>query len=411
MRWLVVGLAAVACGSVWADVVYLRNGQKVEGKVLKDDWVVRLQLPSGAVVEFTRADVEKVEYTLPPQEEFKQRFKTLSGDDAEGFFRLGLWAKQHGMSKEARICFERALQIEPNHTGARLQLGYVRVGSKWLQFEEAQKKKGLVKYKGRWMTKEEAERLKFAEHKRHMTKVVESIIRRLRSRDPLKAKKAEKEFAKIKDPAAIEAIAENLSRLKPEHRLLAIDTLRKNFKVEDVGDLLIGVALRDPEEEVRKEAALALRHLRCTWAYAEFVKALFYERSESVRDAASDALGYLRDSYAIEPLITGLCVKVGTGRTPSNLRMFSGTITSRVLGWKEYITPRGKIRVPIVVQIESGASLGSGDSATTYIENGQALHALKHITGVNFWYEKDKWRKWWAQNKDKFDRFMNLKNR
>jgi len=409
MRWLVVSLAAVIWGAAWADVVYLRNGQKVEGKVLKDDWVVRLQLPSGAVVEFPRADVEKVEYTLPPQEEFKERFKALSGDDAEGFFRLGLWAKRHGMSKEAQICFERALKIEPDHTGARLQLGYVRVGSEWLQFEEAQKKKGLVKYKGRWMTKEEAERLKFAERKRHMTKVVENLITRFRSRDPLKAKKAEKEFAKIKDPAAIEAIAKNFPRLKPEHRLLVIETLKNNFKAEDVGDLLIGVALRDPEEDVRKEAALALRHLRCTWAYAEFIKALFYERSESVRDAASDALGYLRDSYAIEPLIAGLCVKVGTGRALSNLRMFSGTITSRVVGWKEYITPRGKLRVPIIVQVESGTSVGGGDNAPTYIENGQALHALKHITGVNFWYEKDKWRKWWAENKDKFDRFMNPK--
>lgn len=410
MRLLVAGLAAVVWGSVCADVVYLRNGQKVEGKVLKDDWVVRLQLPSGAVVEFTRADVEKVEYTLPPQEEFKQRFNALSDDDAEGFFRLGLWAKQHGMSREARLCFERAIKIEPDHTGARLQLGYVRVASQWLPFEEAQKRKGLVKYKGRWMPKEEAEQLKFAEHKKQITRIVESIIRRLRSRDPLKVKKAEKELAEISDPAAVEAIAKNFSRLKTEHRLLVIDTLKKNFKVEDVGDLLIGIALRDPDEEVRKEAALALRHLRCTWAYAEFIKALFYHREESVRDAASDALGYLRDSYAIEPLIAGLCVKVGTGRAPSNLRMFSGTITSRVIGWKEYITPRGKIRIPIVVQIESGASLG-GDNAPTYIENGQALHALKHITGVNFWYEKEKWRKWWAQNKDKFDRFMNPKKR
>ena len=404
MRWLV--LLLLFGGSLWADVVYLRNGQRVEGRILKDDWIVRLQLPSGAVVEFQRADVEKVEYTLPPQEEFSTRFRALSPDDAEGFFRLGLWAEQHGMSKEARLCFERALQIEPDHTGARLQLGYVRVGSKWLLFEEAQKQKGLVKYKGRWMTPQEAEKLKFAERKRKMTRLVDSLSVALRSRDPLRVKKAEEEFAKIKDPAALEAIARNFPRLKAEHRLMVVNILKNNFRMEDSSDILIGIALRDPDEDVRKAAAESLRQLRCPWAYVEFLKALFYHKSERVRDAASDALASLKDSYAIEPLITALRVRIAPGRGMTGMRMYSGTITSRVIGYKEYTTPKGKIRVPIIVQVESGTGIGGGGEEPTYIDNGLALHALKGITGVNFWYEKEDWRKWWTENKNKYDRFM-----
>jgi len=141
-RILVVGfLLTILLGwSALADVVYLKGGGTKEGKIIRrnEDEVV-LEVRSGGLTASIRvpADrIEKIERKLSPQEEFSITIQNLSPDDARGFYQTGLWCETKGLKEEARFCFEKALEIEPEMGEAAEKLGLVRVQNRWWKVED-----------------------------------------------------------------------------------------------------------------------------------------------------------------------------------------------------------------------------------------------------------------------------------
>lgn len=80
-----------------------------------------------------------------------QRAK-LDKKDADGHYKLGLWAKSNGLPAEALVLFQQAIVADVDHEHARREMGYQKVDGVWRTEREVKIAKGLVEFEGEWMT-------------------------------------------------------------------------------------------------------------------------------------------------------------------------------------------------------------------------------------------------------------------
>lgn len=164
---LVVLAAALAAR---ADVIHLKNGRTLEGKVLGESGGKVKVRTVGGVVEISRADIERIEVVKTPREVYEERLAALAPDDADGCFELALYCRENHLPKEEKELYAKALAIDPQHPGANEAVGNVRVDGEWMTPAEAERRKadaeeaamrakGLVKYDGQWVTPEDREKL------------------------------------------------------------------------------------------------------------------------------------------------------------------------------------------------------------------------------------------------------------
>lgn|GEM_PF-6432397 len=126
----------LVCFSMFAeDVLLLRVGKVVTGKIEKeDDETVLINTKHGKMT-YRKDEIDSIIYYEDFRKQYEQRFKKAEGD-ADALYNLGLWCKKQYQEREARECFEAAIKINPNHTGARGELGYRNLGGNWVTQEE-----------------------------------------------------------------------------------------------------------------------------------------------------------------------------------------------------------------------------------------------------------------------------------
>ncbi len=108
-------------GQIFADTVYLKNGNKLRGIITKEtDSSVELKINQGAKVTFSKSDIKSID------------------KDSE----------------------DQRAKLEEGWNAAKNELEVKEISKN--VFEEEQLKKGLVKYKDDWVTPEEKERLQAA---------------------------------------------------------------------------------------------------------------------------------------------------------------------------------------------------------------------------------------------------------
>ena len=150
-------LFAALATAASADTVILKNGGRLEGVTTKiEDGKLVVTLQSGTV-RFNREDIAKVIHRVTPMEEYQTSAAKLKKDDAKGHFELAAWCAENDLKHFQRVELEATIAAESDHKEAREQLGYEKVGGKWLRGEELLKAKGMVKVDGKWMTKEAAQ--------------------------------------------------------------------------------------------------------------------------------------------------------------------------------------------------------------------------------------------------------------
>jgi hypothetical protein len=161
MRTIAValGLAAFALPA-FADEVQLVNGRKLEGIVLQDEkqpGKVVLEVGAGVII-LDAKEVSSVTKGPTKLHEYYEREKQVAGSRKAGdFHALAVWARQNGCFRFVRGLCEKAVALEPNHEGARRELGFERVGAKWLAHDEAMAAKGFIRAGDRWITPAEKE--------------------------------------------------------------------------------------------------------------------------------------------------------------------------------------------------------------------------------------------------------------
>jgi hypothetical protein len=412
---VVIVFCLLAAGLAFADTVVLKDGGKVVGKVTVTRTEVVVNIRPGMTVSFPKDQVKQIVFEKTPREEFEERFKKLAADETAGFYSLGLWAKEEGLKEEAKQCFEKVVELEPDHTGARKELGHVRHEGKWLPYEEAMKVRGLVKHRGRWVTPEAKEKLEKAEQAAKIKKEVHRLISLISGTDRARAERVLEKYLKVKDPLAVPALEKGAKHHKAYMRFLTVKVYG-NFKPELVTKPLVKLAVSDKDERVRAEAVNVLREIKSPTAYVGMLKNFYYSPNGDVRLQAMDALGALKDKNSVAPLIESVAyevrrvVSIPTG-TPDT---FVGTQSRKVIGYRKIIDSFGRVvDVPIIGNVTSG--YGSGGTTRKLVHdiifNLGARLALKEITGQDFNYDKKEWREWWKKNKDKFGPFMELKKK
>lgn len=95
--------------------------------------------------------------TKTNQEVYQEKLEQLKPDDIDGYYQLGLWCLENKLEDQAKIQFNKVVELDPNHEGARKNLGYVKYKDKWLTRDEAMKTQGYFKFEGQWVTPKERE--------------------------------------------------------------------------------------------------------------------------------------------------------------------------------------------------------------------------------------------------------------
>lgn len=128
-----VALAAALTAAAAADVVRLKNGTRLEGKVTEGPGEVVVETADGARLTLSRSQIQRVERRALPKDLYEQRLGTVGKNDTQGHYALGLWCLQNGLNRQATAAFQRVIDLNPEHAEARAALGYQRVGNAWIK--------------------------------------------------------------------------------------------------------------------------------------------------------------------------------------------------------------------------------------------------------------------------------------
>jgi hypothetical protein len=157
---LVAALVALAASLAAADEVNLTNGRKIQGIVSTDTKMpgkVIVEVGAGTIV-LDEKDVSSRSEGQTALHEYKERAGRLESSSSAGdLYDLAKWAKENKCWKHVRPLCEKAVALDPDHAGARKELGQKKVGDQWMTFEEEMAAKGMVLFEGAWITPAEKE--------------------------------------------------------------------------------------------------------------------------------------------------------------------------------------------------------------------------------------------------------------
>ncbi len=159
MRYVGLTIAALLlAAAARGDVVHLKNGGALEGQVTVTQDGAIIKLPVGEV-RVSNDAIARIEKKETPLEDYLKRAAAVKEDDAEGHYKLGVWAQTVGLKPQAKDEFSKTIALKPDHEGARQALGYRKVGGQWMTLEQEMQARGLILRDGDWMTPEAAAKL------------------------------------------------------------------------------------------------------------------------------------------------------------------------------------------------------------------------------------------------------------
>ena len=394
------------------DVIHLDSGT-VEGEIISEnDDAVEIRTLAG-VVTIPRARIRRIERKPTPLQEHEAMARQVADDDTVGHYALGLWCKDKRLAAQAREHFEQVLKYDPEHEGAREELGYERYRGQWLTRDEAMQAKGYVKHDNRWVTPQVKAQLVKEENQAQFSKQIARLAKTIsNAKTAQKREEAIAELSSMDHPDAVAPLGKKADH-EDETVREAIVVALSNIATAEAADELARIVLIEPTPELRAAALAGLRKIAGSDATGYFVSALRTYRTEPVsnkeevafkRDVLSNAswaLGEIGEQRAVPALISVLIVDMGytvvtTKRTPVR---GPTTVTGNDIGPDG--NPTGKKRTGRLIR----ANPGGTTTETEHVKfiNDEARDALKKITGEDFKYDKEAWGEWWLMNKPVFD--------
>ncbi len=167
VAYVVLALAPL-CALARADVVHLKDGKKVEGKILKDTPAgIELETKFGKLM-IERTKIDRIETKRLPPEEFKARLRE-AGNDENKLWEVAQYAKEQHLKDDYETALLRIVDANPKHKDAHEALGHVYFNGEWYPPDVAEREKaayekkmiesGKVFYDGTWMNPDSAKRL------------------------------------------------------------------------------------------------------------------------------------------------------------------------------------------------------------------------------------------------------------
>lgn len=143
----------------WADVVYLKSGSKMEGRIVeRTDASVEIDVGAGSLT-LPMSNVDRIEEGRSPLDDYDERAGNLAADDRDGWLDLARWASGKGLGAQSRQAYQKVLRIDPDDSEANRALGRVQLDGRWMSEDDAYRAQGYVMFEGHWTTPAEQDRI------------------------------------------------------------------------------------------------------------------------------------------------------------------------------------------------------------------------------------------------------------
>jgi len=405
-----------------ADVIMLRGGGQVQGKVVPDPrdkdkvqvWLLQgrkpLSLPRTRILEV-------VPKASPLDLYFVKQKKTA--ETAQAQYDFGTWCEQNKLTDLARLHYEAALAIDKAFEPAHRKLGHIYHDGYWLTRDELSEKQGLVKYKGRWVSadekaKRDLEDKALAEQGAWVRRI--KILRQAIVNGPAdRRREAEAQLMAIREAEAVVPLLRVLGEDEPAQRILLAQVLSA-IPAREASLALVKQVLAEPLSSVRSVVYDKLKERDDPSVVPRLIKALA-SSDIMVINRAAWVLGNLGAVEAVPKLITVLVTTEdqivmvqpgngntgavgGTGAAPlrlnnSNIAVLTppavsqGAVAYGAMGAPYYALPPGG-------GLETGAQIRQPEPrlATFSYRNVEVLAALQKMTNQDFGYDMQSWRNW-----------------
>jgi hypothetical protein len=155
LRFALATALLAAPPAAWGDVVYLKSGGKLEGRIVsRTETKIEVDIGAGSL-SLPMASVERVEEARSPLDDYDERAAAVGASDLEGWLELARWASRASLGTQSLDAYEHVLELDSGNAEANRALGRVEVDGRWLSEEEAYRARGYIHFEGRWMTPEE----------------------------------------------------------------------------------------------------------------------------------------------------------------------------------------------------------------------------------------------------------------
>lgn len=390
-----------------ADVVYKKDGGKVEGKIVpskSDDDTLFLETSFGTV-KLAREDVLRIESATPAQKDYLRRKKDAA-PTADGQYELALWCLQNKLNAEYREHLKKVIELDPNHAQARKRLGYVEREGKWLSEDEARSAEGLVKYRGKWVLPQERAQLEAdrSEDSRRQSfgRKIRLAQKSIRQADkPERVQQGREDLLSITDPVAIPLLMNLLGKKGSEiDRSVLIEVLA-GIEGDESTDALVTMVLEDESQANRAAGAEALLPRKTPSLVGRFVKELKSNENNHVR-RAGEALRVLGDASVVPALVDALITRHERVYDPSFEEKLAGITGTSVRTTETVILPDGTMIRRNLLQGTTPQQAFAPNVPQRQVivetkENEEVLNTLIELTGENFRFDQEAWRRWLAR--------------
>lgn len=391
-------LLALAAAPLRADVVHLVGGGQIEGDVAEEaGGKVRVTLTSGAVV-LDRADIERVEKAPSAVQRYEER-KARMDNTAKGNLTLGAWCDQNGMSAKAREHYREAARLDPTLAAAYEALGYVPIGDAWLDGETI-----AIAPKPRPDAGNAEERLLreiVASWARRIGWIRRSYLEPGGGYDEKRFRDGRSRILAINDPLAIPALLNVLSEARYRSRRVLVEALGRFPHDEATLNLLV-IAVVDPEPLVRSAAVTELIPRKDPRIVAELRKGLASDDEALIRRSAT-ALGQLKAREAVGDLIDRLTQIAPVTVPVAREQVLLGYVGSFSRPTVVELGGRRCVHTPSIAVVDALVPIVRTTDVryvrkTGVIYRTEVQDALTAITGQNFGFDVDAWKRWQKQN-------------
>jgi hypothetical protein len=395
--------AVHACAApAHADVLTLKTGGAVEGDIVKQDesgYTVRTVL---GTMHLSRDMVVSITPSATPFAEYEKR-KSDVADRAKDHFELAEWCGERKLFSEQRRHLERSIELDPDFAPARTALGYVRVGSIWVDGRNGaqhQKRPDNAAAAGGRNSDDRDDEKVLQSLQNEWNRRIRAIQRTyLNSRLDRLIEDGRRRILEIRDPVAILPLAQNLGRGPLGQRELLVEALRA-FEQDEATMNLAVIVLTDRYRSVREPALAELVERKDERVAAQFRKALASRNGELIRRAAT-GLAALERTEAVPDLIEVLTAQ-GRMLVDIPVRRLFHDMSADFEG-KQTVDVGGRtIRLkPAVGLIDSGGTVQvevEQQMREVTIYRTDVLEALRKLTGQDFGFDYSKWRLWYEEN-------------
>jgi len=355
------------------------------------------------------------DYSEQLEREYTDRLLTMD-DSPAGHVALARWCEGVGLAEKAVRHWNEALFRDADHKEARAALGFGRRGLEWVKAGEDPAAGAMdPAIFGR-----PAPVPLDPERHRALERRIQGIYATyLGATDDETWTEGAREMLMVRDPAAADIVHRVLAAGDERTRRLMCDVLGQ-LPGPEAARRLVCVLLQDPAESVFHAALKDIDMRSDDYCVGALLNGL--NGSEQVLRRAAYALGELGEWEAVPRLIGRLrtpeprlttydAPRRGSAADGPGAYYFSGTIVTYIADVEPVVSEGAVAFNPVIGAIPVGACLVVENPRVTIhrtiieiVHQPRVREALRKITGRDFEFDEDAWRRWLREHEQERDR-------